>query len=381
MTDIEELLAAAADDSDRPPAASIDDIVERGRRSVRQRRLAAVTTAVVAGAVIVGGATAWSATRSNSVGPAGQTITVDTTTGKIVDNDSGKTATSPIGVSPLSDAEVLNRCKQYDGENVDFLREQKANVWDKAGVINARWKVVLKAGDQNMLDAVFLSPDGSIASTCTMDDAKHIRTNGRPSTTRVEPLSGSDLPETQASGVQAPSGVTRVLVDIAGEVSPREARVGDNGFFTIGHPPEGQEEWGTTRIRGYDADGKQVFEQNRVSALIDKPTTNYNLVRIPDLKAWPTTGGWPNDRIYPAPPKVPSAELVGQLEGKQVKTVLVDLDGGKTQRLTMDDFRASRFDLLIEGRRQRFVPFRIRGLDQDGQTVYDELAEPSKIVR
>jgi hypothetical protein len=214
-----------------------------------------------------------------------------------------------------------------------------------------------------------------------MDDAKHIRTNGRPSTTEIRPYSETKLPQTQDSGLQAPSGVVRVLVDLAGEVNPREARVGDNGFFTIGHPPGDQEDWATTRIRGYDANGRQLFEQNRVSALTDKPTTNFNKVRITDLTAWPTTGGWPHDRIYPAPPKVPSAELVGQLEGLQVTAVLVDLDGGKTQRLTMDDFRASRFDLLIEGFRQRFVPFRVRGLDQDGKTVYDELAEPSKIVR
>jgi hypothetical protein len=385
MTDIDELLAAAADDTDRPLRYSVDDIVEQGRRSVRQRRIAAVSTAVLTTAVIAGGVAGWAASRSDSVGPVGppngQTITVDGKTGRIVDNETGKTVAPPPPVSPLSDAEALERCKQYDHEQVQFLKEHRANAYDKAGPVNGQWKVVLKTGDQNLLDAYFLAPDKSIVATCAMDKPERPTTNGRISTTEVMPYDETKLPQAESQGIRAPSNVTRVLVDIAGETSPREARMGDEGFYTIGHARSGDENWEITRIRGYDATGTKVFEQNRVSPLSDKPTTNFNKVRVADFTAWPTGGGWPDDRIYPAPPKIPSKELMGRLTAKEATTVLVDLDGGKTQRLTLDDFQAGRFDVLIEGYRQRFAPFRIRGLNQDGTAVYDELADPSKVLR
>ena len=115
---------------------------------------------------------------------------------------------------------------------------------------------------------------------------------------------------------------------------------GADGYFTIGQigsatNPE------VTRFRGFDAAGQKVYEKVRVGPLTDKPTENFNRVRAADFTAWPVGGGWPNDRIYPAPPKVASAELLAQLDAKQATTVLVDLDGGKTQRLTLDDFRAA----------------------------------------
>ena len=390
MTDIDHLLAAAADDTDRPLPYSVDDIVERGRRSVRNHRIATIATAALTTAAILGGLATWSANRSNGVGPvgppAGQTITIDVKTGKVIDNETGKTVTPPPPVSPLSDAEVLSRCVQYDREYVDFIKEHKANRYDQAGVINSRWKVVLKTGDQNKLNAYFLAPDQSIASTCTMDGPKRPQTNGRISTKPLEVTAdskrpGSDLPQTQDNGIQAPSGVTRVLVDIAGESSSRGALMGADGYFTIGQIGSGNEPRKITRFRGFDAAGQKVYEKVRVGPLTDKPTENFNRVRAADFTAWPVGGGWPNDRIYPAPPKVASAELLAQLDAKQATTVLVDLDGGKTQRLTLDDFRAGRFDVLIEGLFQKFVPFRVRGLAQDGTTVYDAMADPSKVLK
>ena len=94
-TDLERLLAAAADDSDQPLHTDVGDILVRARRSVRKSRIAAASTAIVTTAAILGGIAAWSATRSESEGPAGtpknQTITIDAKTGRIVDNETGKT--------------------------------------------------------------------------------------------------------------------------------------------------------------------------------------------------------------------------------------------------------------------------------------------------
>ena len=113
-TDIERLLAAAADDSDQPLHTDVDDILVRARRSVRKSRIATVSTAVLTTAAIVGGIAAWSATRSESDGPAGQTITIDVKTGRIATDETGAAVTPAPPASPLSDAEVLRRCKPYD---------------------------------------------------------------------------------------------------------------------------------------------------------------------------------------------------------------------------------------------------------------------------
>ncbi|MEV5961365.1 hypothetical protein AB0L70_06340 [Kribbella sp. NPDC051952] len=263
--DIERLLADAADDSDQPMHTTVDDLLIRARRSVRHRRIATAATAALTTAAVIGGMATWSATRSESEGPAGtpsgQTITIDAKTGRIVDNETGKTVTPAPPVSPLSDAEALARCRQYDRENVDFLREHKANVWDKAGPIDARWKVVVKSGNQNELIAMFLAPDKSLVATCDMDAPKKPRTNGRISTEVVKQLD-PDKPQAVANGLRVPvPGVARVLVDLEGQNSPHEALVGTDGFFTIGYRGDEDMRLVLRRIRAYDANGKKVWEQ------------------------------------------------------------------------------------------------------------------------
>ena len=98
--DIERLLAAAADDTDRPLHTDIDAILARGRRSVRRGRIAVASTAVLTTAAIIGGVAAWSNTVNDSADPAGdpknQTITVDSKTGQVVDNESGRPAMAPV---------------------------------------------------------------------------------------------------------------------------------------------------------------------------------------------------------------------------------------------------------------------------------------------
>ncbi|MFI5735753.1 hypothetical protein ACIA49_36920 [Kribbella sp. NPDC051587] len=272
--DIERLLTAAADDTDQPLNTDIDAILARGRRSVRRGRLAAGATATLTAVAVIGGFTVWSNTLDQGEGPAGapksETITVNTKTGQVVDNESGTTATAPPPVSPLSDAEVLKRCVK--ASPMSFKR----TVADKAGPVDARWKVILKSGDQNRLRALFLAPDKSIVFGCTMKDAKGPIEFGRYSTV----LPGTPDPDNAPSGPQAATaavmipaeGVARVLVNIAGEKAPREALVAAGGFYTIGYP-----DWMTTdksnydaklgrfippvqRIRAYDANGKRVYE-------------------------------------------------------------------------------------------------------------------------
>ncbi|MEU4389729.1 hypothetical protein [Kribbella sp. NPDC023855] len=279
MTDLEDLLAAAADDTDRPARYTVDDIVRRGRRSVRRSRIAIVSTAALTTVAVIGGLTAWSNTLNQSEGPAGtpknQTITVDAKTGRVVDNETGTTAQAPPPVSPLSDAEVLKRCKQYDKESVDFNKEHLANTYDKAGPINARWTIVVKSGDQTRLDALFLAPDKSIVSSCTMDGPQRPTTNGRYSTTQaywVGKAPKDQRPQAVQGNVRVPVvGATHVLVNLAGEATPRLALLGPEGFFTLG-PTWGKafastrktspKEWQPSiqRVRAYDSAGKRLYD-------------------------------------------------------------------------------------------------------------------------
>jgi len=292
MTDIEDLLAAAADDTDQPRRYSVDDIVQRGRRSVRRSRIAIVSTAAVTTVAIIGGLTAWSNTLNQSDGPAGtpknQTITVDAKTGRVVDNESGTTVQAAPRMSPLSDAEVLARCKRYDHEYVQANKERGSNTFDKAGTIDARWKVLLKSGNQQRLEALFLAPDKSIVSSCTMEATKRPRTNGRYSTT--EAFKVGDAPEDkQPQAVQAHVRVpvadpAYVLVNLAGETTPRLALIGPDGYYTLGYPTWEQiykptknatwEDWqpAVQRVRAYDAAGKRVYDWKYQKVEPPKPT-------------------------------------------------------------------------------------------------------------
>ncbi|MEV0285199.1 hypothetical protein AB0H36_13905 [Kribbella sp. NPDC050820] len=282
MNDIERLLDAASDDADQPLRHSVDDILVRGRRSVRRGRIAVASTAVLTTVAIIGGIAAWSNTVNDSADPAGdpktQTITVDAKTGQVVDNESGRQAAAPPPVSPLSDAEVLQRCKQFDNEYVQSNKERGSNSFDKAGPIDARWKVLVKSGDQNRLQALFLAPDRSIVSTCTMDGPQRPKINGRYSTTEsFAKIAGSsdDQPQAVAAKVRIPvDGVARVLVDFVGEKAPRQALVGPDGFFTLGYPDWEQfyrpspDASGRTsrpeptlqRVRAYDAGGRRIYD-------------------------------------------------------------------------------------------------------------------------
>ncbi|MER7247108.1 hypothetical protein [Kribbella sp. NPDC000426] len=260
--DIEHLLATAADDTDRPLTTDVDHLLVRARRSVRRTRIATASTAVLTTAAIIGGLATWSATRDEGAGPAGtpgQTITIDVKTGRIIDNETGKTVVPAPPLSPLPDAEVLNRCSRYDGayQRRAHLEHKTA---DKAGPINDRWKVMVKSGDQSALNALLLSPDQSIVATCTMSGPTKPESLGRTSTANFTAKSQYRNALTLQDGFRVPvPGVTQVLMDLAGESSPRAALVGTDGFVTLGR---GKDDKLITleRIRGYDASGKKVYD-------------------------------------------------------------------------------------------------------------------------
>ncbi|GAA0585350.1 hypothetical protein HPO96_10400 [Kribbella sandramycini] len=277
--DIERLLAAAADDTDRPLHTDLDNILARGRRSVRRGRIAIASAALVSTAALVGGVTAWTGAVAGAADPAG--ITVDNSTGVVTDNESGTKAVPPPPVSPLSDAEIVKRCKRWDSEALT-RHNSVGNGDDKAGPINDRWKVILKVGDQTKLDAMLMSPDQSIVSRCTFGSelrtAFAMRHYTKSSVSAAEDADKSSMggqPETVESHSRIPApNVARVLVDVFGEKAPREARVSSDGYFSEGapdwiawekvdptdQPKRVQGHPRIQRVRAYDAKGKQVYE-------------------------------------------------------------------------------------------------------------------------
>ncbi|MEU4191490.1 hypothetical protein AB0E69_06310 [Kribbella sp. NPDC026611] len=290
--DIEDLLAAAADDSGRPLRTEVDDILVRARRSVRRSRIATVSTAVLTTAAIVGGIAAWSAHRTEGVGPADKPAITIKANGEVVDHATGDTIGAPPPVSPLSDAEVLQRCKQYDQENVDFLHQHNANVWDQAGPINGTWTVVVKSGDENLLEAMFLAPDKSIVSTCTMDAADRPVRNGRQSTTHVMDFSATKQPDAVEAGVWIPvPGAKRVLVDTA-QGPVRQALVGSDGFYALGYTGNRNGSGPIKRIRAFDANGRQLW------TFVSKPPN------LPQYKETPVPANVSVKTVAPIEPKV-----------------------------------------------------------------------------
>lgn len=259
--DIERLLTTAADDTGRPLNTDVDELVIRGRRSVRRARIGTISTALLTTAAIAGGVVAWSSLRSEGVGPAGQSITLDPRTGRMVDTETGRTIVPAPPASPLSDAEVLRRCAKFDpiaaGHHVP-----NGKTADHAGPVDARWKVVVKSGDQSLLNAVFLAPDQSIVATCTMSGPAKAQSFARAATADVAAATRVRGPLTVNSALrlEAP-GVKRVLLNVVGETDPREALVGTGGFLTLGNQGRNDKLIQLTRVRGYDAAGKKVYDQ------------------------------------------------------------------------------------------------------------------------
>ncbi|HWD77291.1 MAG TPA: hypothetical protein VG497_00360, partial [Kribbella sp.] len=257
-TDIERLLAAAADDGDQPLTTDVDQLLTRARRSVRRGRLVTVSTAVLTTGAIIAGVATWSASRHESTGPAGGTVRYDATTGRIVDDETGARVQPPPPVSTLSDADLRDQCKQADNEWLDFVKEHGANPDDKAGPLDARWKVAVKAGTGNRVHVIFLSPDKSVYGTCALTAIRQAQSYGRFSTS-TKPVGGL---QRSTAGVRVPDGVRAVLVDVDGENTPRQALLGIDGFYSLG-VGDATTSGRVRRVRGYDDQGHKVYEYTR----------------------------------------------------------------------------------------------------------------------
>jgi hypothetical protein len=271
--DIERLLAAAADDADRPLTTDVDDLLVRARRSVRKSRIATVSTAVITTGVIIAGVATWSANRHESVGPAGESITYDANTGRITGDETGARVQPPPPVSTLSDANLRDQCKQADNEWLGVMKERGPNPYDKAGPLDARWKVVVKAGAGNRVQAIFLSPDKSIYARCALTGVRQAQSYGRFSTS-PRPV-GSLKQSTGDSRV--PDGVRAVLVDVDGESVPRQALLGTEGFYSLG-VSDAITSGRVRRVRGYDEQGHKVYEYTRPTL----PTAATNRPAVPE---------------------------------------------------------------------------------------------------
>ncbi|TCC24937.1 hypothetical protein [Kribbella speibonae] len=257
-TDIERLLAAAADDTDRPLTTDVDDLLVRARHSVRRTRIATVSTAVLTTGVIIAGVATWSANRTESVGPAGETIRYDAKTGQVLGDETGTRPQPPPAVSTLSDANLRDQCEQADKEWLDTMRERGADPADKAGPLDARWKVAVKAGLGNRVDVIFLSPDKSIYGTCALVGVNRAQSYGRFSTS-PKPVGGL---ERSTAGIRVPAEVRAVLVDVDGESVPRQALLGVDGFYSLG-VPDTSTIGRIQRVRGYNEHGNKVYEYTR----------------------------------------------------------------------------------------------------------------------
>ncbi|HET6741005.1 MAG TPA: hypothetical protein VFH76_18810 [Kribbella sp.] len=258
-TDIERLLAAAADDSEHPPTTDVDDLLIRARRSVRRTRIATVSTAVLTTGIIITGVATWSANRTAGDGPVGKpttgrTITVDVRTGRIVDDETGHLVQPPPPVSQLSDNSLRDQCKRADQEYRDSEHEHGSNTFDKAGPLDNNWKVVVKTGAGVAAQATFLSPDNSIASTCTLIGPSKAQSYGRFQT---KAITGQAPSEADLNVPRVPSDVREVLVDFEGKSDPQQAVVGEDGFYSLGPATRTVR---VHRIRGYDAAGHKTYD-------------------------------------------------------------------------------------------------------------------------
>ncbi|WP_433157621.1 hypothetical protein [Kribbella sp. CA-247076] len=257
MSDIERLLTAASDDTDQPLHHSVDDIVRRGRRSVRRRRIATAGTVALTTAAIIGGITTWSATRPETIGPAGMPTGVTS-----VDVETGKVIAPAPPVSPLSDREIIAGCI-----TLDRLPTWDPKPWNRPGTLTQQWSVAVKTGDARNLAAVLISPDRRLGAHCTWYDAPAgpNRSYGRFPVT-VAPRGGIVFRSGTADGLRVPGDVRRVLVDIPDEKLVRQALIGADGFYTLG-APKGRSSItpGRTakkpRILGFTTDGRKVLDR------------------------------------------------------------------------------------------------------------------------
>ena len=114
------------------------------------------------------------------------------------------------------------------------------------------WQVALKTGTGNKLTAVLISPDKKVYAWCHMlaPTAKGAYDYGRSAV-----QANGKFAEDFSFGM-VPDGVAQLVVDLPKQ-GPTRALI-SNGYYIWGLTG-GNSDIKKVRVRGYDADGKQVY--------------------------------------------------------------------------------------------------------------------------
>ncbi|TDD14057.1 hypothetical protein E1218_33635 [Kribbella turkmenica] len=155
-------------------------------------------------------------------------------------------------VSPVGDDSIRTRCKTPDDAYFSSggpMPGQDARTYD-AGRITPDWKVVLKTGTGIDFTALLVSAGDNVVAWCHMYGQADHYDYGR-----------SAVPATGKFGVglewgQVPDGVAQIVVDLPS--GPVRALI-SNGFFLWGLTG-GNSDVKNVRVRGFDAQGKQVYD-------------------------------------------------------------------------------------------------------------------------
>ncbi|HZX01327.1 hypothetical protein [Kribbella sp.] len=162
------------------------------------------------------------------------------------DPATGKSLAPAPPVSPLTDEQVTTRCRGVD--DVYW----KDNGGSPVDPVTKDWQVALKTGSGDKLTAVLISPDRKSFAWCHMLTPT---AGGAYDYTRGVVQPNGKIAETFEFGM-VPDGVAQLVVDLPKQ-GPTRALI-SNGFYIWGLTG-GNSDLKQVRVRGFDADGKQVY--------------------------------------------------------------------------------------------------------------------------
>ncbi len=164
----------------------------------------------------------------------------------------GKALAPPPPVSPLTDEQITTRCRGVDDIYFSGGSKTQEPRNKAAGPVTKDWQVALKTGTGNKLTAVLISPDKKVYAWCHMlaPTAKGAYDYGRSAV-----QANGKFAEDFSFGM-VPDGVAQLVVDLPKQ-GPTRALI-SNGYYIWGLTG-GNSDIKKVRVRGYDADGKQVY--------------------------------------------------------------------------------------------------------------------------
>ena len=188
------------------------------------------------------------------------TPTADPITPQVVltkDPQTGKALAPAPPVSPLSDDQIRDRCRLWEHEiatNPAYGGQGPQDPRAKAaGPITSSWDVALKTGIGDKVTAVLISPDQRVVVWCHM--TKPTPKGGESDYTRH--AVGADGKVADNLGfAMVPAGVAQMIINLP--AGPTRVLMA-NGFYTWGLTG-GNSDVKTVQVRGYDAQGQQVYD-------------------------------------------------------------------------------------------------------------------------